>query len=44
MAVDRASRRWAVAQGTTQAATAEQAYDALHGDDQSDRPKPPDAR
>ena len=43
MAVDRASRRWAVAQGTTQAATAEQAYDALHRDDQSDSPEPPNA-
>lgn len=36
MAVDRASRRWAVAQGTTQSATAVQAYEALHRDNRAD--------
>ena len=30
LAVDRSSRRWAVAQGRTQQSTAEQAYSALH--------------
>jgi len=30
VAVDRPSRRWTVAQGRTQLATAEQAYTALH--------------
>ncbi|HZU80421.1 MAG TPA: hypothetical protein VE991_10945 [Acidimicrobiales bacterium] len=31
MAVDRATRRWAVAQGPTQADTARRAYDELYG-------------
>ena len=39
MAVDRATRRWAVAQGSTQSATAVQAYEQLHRSEQEETPQ-----